>query len=60
MSLSGHLAELSQKHRVLEQKLHEALVHPSTSNEEVARIKREKLKIKDEIQRLSGDSETQH
>lgn len=60
MSLSGHLAELSQKHRVLEQKLQDALMHPSMSDEELAQLKREKLKIKDEIQRLSSKSETQH
>lgn len=60
MSLSGHLAELSQKHRVLEQKLQDALIHPSTSDAELAQLKREKLKIKDEIQRLSGKDETQH
>lgn len=60
MSLAGHLDELSQKHRVLEQKLQEAMTHPSVSDEEVARIKREKLRIKDEIRRLSTDGETQH
>lgn len=60
MSLSGHLDELSQKHRALELRLQEALTHPSISDEEVATIKREKLKIKDEIQRLRGQSDTQH
>lgn len=60
MSLAGHLDELSQKHRVLEQKLQEAMTHPSVSDEEVARIKREKLRIKDEIQRLSVQEVTQH
>jgi hypothetical protein len=60
MSLAGHLGELSHKHRVLEQKLQEAMNHPSISDEEVAKIKREKLRIKDEIQRLSHQEETQH
>lgn len=58
MSLSGHLDELSQKHRVLEQKLQEVLTHPSASDEEVANIKREKLKIKDQIQRLTSKEQT--
>jgi hypothetical protein len=53
MPLSGHLDVLSSKHSVLERKLEEALNSPSVSDSELARIKREKLKIKDEIQRLS-------
>ena len=59
MPLSGHLDELSNKHRVLERKLEQALSHPSVSDLELAKLKREKLKIKDEIQRLS-ESETEH
>ena len=59
MPLSGHLDVLSGKHRVLEQKLEQALNSPSVSDLEVARLKREKLKIKDEIQRLSNGA-TEH
>ena len=59
MPLSGHLDELSNKHRVLERKLEQALSHPSVSDIELAKLKREKLKIKDEIRRLS-ESETEH
>jgi len=54
MPLSGHLDVLSDKHRVLERKLEQALGHPSISDVELARLKREKLKIKDEIRRLNG------
>ena len=59
MPLSGHLDVLSNKHRVLERKLEQALSHPSVSDLELAKLKREKLKIKDEIRRLS-ESETEH
>ena len=59
MPLSGHLEVLSSKHQVLERKLEQALSSPSISDVEIAKIKREKLRIKDEIQRLS-DTETQH
>ena len=59
MPISGHLEVLSSKHRVLERKLEQALSHPSTSNFELAQLKREKLKIKDEIRRLS-DADTEH
>ncbi|MGI9479749.1 MAG: YdcH family protein [Hyphomicrobiaceae bacterium] len=59
MPLSGHLDVLSDKHRVLEQRLEQALAHPSVSDGELAEIKREKLRIKDEIQRLKGTN-TEH
>ena len=59
MPISGHLDVLSNKHRVLERKLEQALSHPSTSNFELAKLKREKLKIKDEIRRLS-EADTEH
>ena len=59
MPLSGHLDVLSTKHRVLERKLEKALNHPSVSDIELARLKREKLKIKDEIRRLS-ETDTEH
>ena len=56
MPLSGHLDVLSTKHRALEQKLEQAFNSPSVSDLELAKLKREKLKIKDEIQRLSSAS----
>ena len=59
MPLSGHLDVLSTKHRVLERQLEQALNSPSVSDLELARLKREKLKIKDEIQRLSNGA-TEH
>ena len=59
MSLSAHLAELSEKHRLLERKIEEALNHSSTDDVEISQMKREKLKLKDEITRLQ-DSETRH
>lgn len=59
MPLSGHLDVLSTKHRALERKLEQALNSPSVSDLELAKLKREKLKIKDEIQRLSN-GKTEH
>jgi hypothetical protein len=59
MPLSGHLEVLSSKHSVLERKLEEALNSPSVSDSELAWLKREKLKIKDQIHRLSP-GETEH
>ena len=53
MPVSGHLDVLSDKHRSLERQLEQALSHPSVSDFELSQLKREKLRIKDEIQRLS-------
>lgn len=50
--MAPHLDELSEKHRVLEQKIEEALSHPSIDPIVVSELKREKLKLKDEISKL--------
>lgn len=58
MSLNAHLAELSEKHRVLERRIEEALASPGSDDIEIRRLKQEKLKLKDQISRLKG--ETRH
>jgi hypothetical protein len=61
MTLAGHLAELSEKHRVLERKLQEAISSPGSDDIEISRLKREKLKIKDEMTKLqNGNGSTRH
>ncbi len=52
MPLASHLAELQRKHGELDRQIDEAMAHPSTDDIEVARLKRRKLAIKDEIERL--------
>lgn len=52
MSLASHLAELERKHGDLERKIDEALSRPSYDDLEVARLKRRKLAIKDEMEKL--------
>jgi hypothetical protein len=59
MSLASHLAELQKKHGDLERQLHDALMHPSVDSLEIAALKRRKLAIKDEIERLKSE-ETRH
>lgn len=54
MALSAHLAELAEKHKVLDRTIEEELAHPSSDELKIAKLKREKLKLKDEIARLSG------
>jgi hypothetical protein len=61
MAIQAHLVELERKHRVLENELHEALLHPSTDDLLIAELKRRKLLVKDEIERLKiCTSETLH
>jgi hypothetical protein len=54
MSLNAHLTELSEKHKLLDRRIEEELSRPSTTDAEITRLKLEKLKLKDEINRLSA------
>ncbi len=56
MAIHSHLVELERKHRALEDELNEALAHPSTDDLKVAELKRRKLQLKDEIERLRQDA----
>jgi hypothetical protein len=59
MALAAHLAELSEKHRLLERRIEEEVSRPGSDDLEIHRLKLEKLKLKDEIVRLRGN-ETRH
>jgi hypothetical protein len=52
MSLHAHLAELSEKHKLLERRIEQELNRPGSTDVEITRLKLEKLKLKDEITRL--------
>jgi hypothetical protein len=58
MTLAAHLAELSEKHRVLERKIKEELARPGTDDTQITQLKLQKLKLKDEMAKLQG--ETRH
>jgi hypothetical protein len=58
MALSSHLQELSEKHRQLERRIQEEIGRPGSDDLAIRKLKREKLKIKDEITKLA--SETRH
>ncbi|MEO6947535.1 MAG: DUF465 domain-containing protein [Nitrobacter sp.] len=61
MAIQAHLAELERKHRVLEGELHDALLHLSTDDLRIVELKRRKLMVKDEIERLKlSTAETVH
>lgn len=52
------LDQLSEKHRLLEQKIQEELARPGSDDIEISRMKREKLKLKDEMAKLT--KQTRH
>lgn len=55
MAIESHLAELERRHQALEREINDALAHPSTDDLELAELKRRKLHVKDEIERLRQD-----
>jgi len=52
MAIQAHLVELERKHKLLEGELHEALLHLSTDDLQIVELKRRKLMVKDQIERL--------
>ncbi len=56
MTIEAHLATLEQKHGALEEELHLAMSQPSAEDQIISEIKRRKLRIKDEIERLKSVS----
>jgi hypothetical protein len=59
MAIQAHLVELERKHKVLESELHDALIHLSTDDLQIVQLKRRKLMVKDQIERLrnaAGDT----
>jgi len=54
MALQGHIQELSEKHKKLEERIHEEMSHPDWDEAQIAALKKEKLRIKDELLRLQS------
>lgn len=53
MSLSSHVEELKKKHHNLSMEVEEAQRAPGVDNLQVAELKKQKLRLKEEIERLS-------
>jgi len=56
MSLNNHLAELVRRHKMLERQIETELHHPSTSDLKLLEMKRRKLHLKDEIEKLQASA----
>ncbi|WP_088621937.1 YdcH family protein [Oceanicola sp. 22II-s10i] len=53
MSLGSHIEELKKKHQILSAAVDQAQRSPGTSDQEIRQMKKEKLRIKEQISRLS-------
>ena len=56
MSLSSHVEELKKKHHELSERVEEAQNALGSSDYEIAELKKRKLKLKEEISRLSVEA----
>lgn len=54
MSLSSHLAELKRKHEELSERVEQIQRSPGSNDLEIAALKKQKLRLKEEIARLSN------
>ncbi|MDO5605274.1 MAG: YdcH family protein [Paracoccus sp. (in: a-proteobacteria)] len=54
MSVESHIEKLREKHESLSRAVEAAQRAPGSSDFEIAEMKREKLRLKEEIERLDG------
>jgi len=59
MSLQSHLAELERRHQSIEKEIETELLHPSADDLKLRELKRRKLYLKDEIEKLKQAREPQ-
>jgi hypothetical protein len=52
MTVAAHLAELTERHRLLELKIREEMARPAANTTQIGQWKREKLRLKDEMAKL--------
>lgn len=53
MSLTAHLQELRRKHQTLSDEVDKAQRSPASDDLHVSQLKKQKLRLKEEIERLS-------
>lgn len=56
MAISAHLHELSEKHRQLDRRIAEEMARPGSDDQEIRRMKQQKLRLKEEIDRLQSSA----
>jgi hypothetical protein len=55
MTIQAHITELERRHHELEKEIAEALKHNSIDDLKIVELKRQKLQLKDEIERMQHD-----
>lgn len=53
MALQAHISELSEKHRMLDKLVEDEMARPASDDVRIAKLKRQKLRIKDRIEKLT-------
>jgi hypothetical protein len=56
MTTEGHVAALERRHREIERQIEDELSHISHDDLAIAALKRKKLEIKDELQKLRASA----
>ena len=54
MTTEGHIAALERRHKELDRRIEDEMAHLSYDDLTVAELKRRKLEIKDELQKLQS------
>jgi hypothetical protein len=57
MTIQAHISALEQRHDLIDRELADALAHSSRDDLKIAELKRQKLHLKDEIERLQREDE---
>lgn len=58
MAVEAHIAEIQEKHRQLDIQIENELQNPGSNDLQISALKREKLRLKEELERLRN--ETRH
>lgn len=56
MGLESHIQQLSDKHRRLEETIADEQAHPGFDELKISAMKRQKLRLKEELERLRFDT----
>jgi hypothetical protein len=56
MTTEGHIAALERRHKELEHQIDDEMTHLAVDDLMVAALKRKKLEIKDELQKLAAQA----
>ncbi|MEQ9143473.1 MAG: DUF465 domain-containing protein [Parvibaculaceae bacterium] len=56
MAIESHIAELQRRHELLERAIEDEMQSPGSDDLQITELKRQKLRIKEEIERLSAET----